>query len=131
MHHPLVQQQHAVLHRRLQQLRADSMRQPSTKAKQHQVPLPVKHKQQSGSAVASSQSIRKRILSGFKEAVAAPVRINPVYQLSGLSADDDKRVKQQLVPAAFKVLQRFVKVSRPRRTQHKILLYHPTGLEQA
>ncbi|KAF6253662.1 hypothetical protein COO60DRAFT_396536 [Scenedesmus sp. NREL 46B-D3] len=35
------------------------------------------------------------------------------YQLSGLSAAEQRRVKQQLVPGAVKVLQRYIKVLRP------------------
>jgi hypothetical protein len=40
----------------------------------------------------------------------AKLRITPQYQLSGLSAAEQRRVKQQLVPAAIKVLQRYIKV---------------------
>lgn len=60
-------------------------------------------------AAASSNKLAGR----SKTPIAAPLRINPVYQLSGLSAADVKRVKQQLVPAAFKVLQKYIKVVHP------------------
>eukprot|EP00878_Enallax_costatus_P012603 GHUV01013162.1.p1 GENE.GHUV01013162.1~~GHUV01013162.1.p1 ORF type:complete len:398 (+),score=98.31 GHUV01013162.1:1129-2322(+) len=123
MHHPLVQQQHAVLQRRLQQLRADTataaksdrLHRPSNMPKPQQIAHPAQpaHQTRSAAAAGAGRSSRKRILSGSKGAAAAPIRINPVYQLSGLSADDTKRVKQQLLPAAFKVLQKFVKVIRP------------------
>jgi hypothetical protein len=44
---------------------------------------------------------------------AAKLRIDAQYQLSGLSAAEQRRVKQQLVPAAIKVLQRYMKVRTP------------------
>lgn len=38
------------------------------------------------------------------------LRIGPVFQLEGLSPGDTQRVQQQLVPAAIKVLQKYIKV---------------------
>eukprot|EP00879_Flechtneria_rotunda_P025446 GHRR01027043.1.p1 GENE.GHRR01027043.1~~GHRR01027043.1.p1 ORF type:complete len:293 (+),score=118.28 GHRR01027043.1:88-879(+) len=44
---------------------------------------------------------------------ALPLRITPIYQLAGVPGGDAKRVQQQLVPAAIKVLQKYIKVQRP------------------
>jgi hypothetical protein len=52
-------------------------------------------------------------LPGIGRVSAAKLRIGAQYQLSGLSAAEQRRVKQQLVPGAIKVLQRYIKVRRP------------------
>jgi hypothetical protein len=50
-------------------------------------------------------------LPGMGRVSPAKLRISAQYQLSGLSAAEQRRVKQQLVPGAIKVLQRYIKVS--------------------
>ncbi|WIA38893.1 hypothetical protein OEZ86_002166 [Tetradesmus obliquus] len=55
------------------------------------------------------------------------LRIRPQYQLSGLSPADARRVTQQLVPAAIKVLQRYIKVLRPAGGVLRVAAYYADG----
>jgi len=85
-HSPIAQQQQRVLRRRLQQLRANN----------------AADKQQQPAASSSS---------GSSGAVSPQeLRIAPVYDLSGVGPRDAQRIEQQLVPAAIKVLQKYIKV---------------------
>lgn len=79
----MVVQQQQVLRRRLQQLRNNDAAKPAA-------------------AAASSSSSTK---SSPQE-----LRIGPVYQLGGIGNRDAQRIEKQLVPAAIKVLQKFLKV---------------------
>jgi hypothetical protein len=58
------------------------------------------------SSVGSSSGSSKK----SSTAAAAALRIKTVFQLDGVAAADAVRVTQQLVPAAVKVFQKFIKV---------------------
>jgi hypothetical protein len=99
-HSPLVLQQQKILRRRLRQLReADRQLQ-----------------QQQGANKASSSSS-----SSSSSGAVGPqeLRIGPVYQLKGVQGRDAQRIEQQLVPAAIKVLQKYIKVGEELRQQQQ------------
>jgi hypothetical protein len=43
------------------------------------------------------------------------LRIGPVFQLSGIGGNEARRIEKQLVPAAIKVLQKYLQVRRRAR----------------
>ena len=96
-HSPVAQQQQEVLRRRLQQLRAND----AEKQKQQQQPA----SGGAGSKPAGSSSSSSGGGVGPRE-----LRVGAVYQLEGVSSRDARVIEQQLVPAAIKVLQKFLQV---------------------
>lgn len=84
-------QQQKVLRRRLRQLRAADRQ--------------LLQQQQGANSNKGSSSSSSGGAVGPQE-----LRIGPVYQLSGVKGRDAQRIEQQLVPAAIKVLQKYLKV---------------------
>lgn len=93
-HSPLVAQQQQVLRRRLQQLRSND-----AASNQKQPP-----------AGSSSSSSSAGDGGGGGGVGPRELRIGAVYQLGGVSSRDAAIIEKQLVPAAIKVLQKFIQV---------------------